>query len=147
MHAITALPCRGAFCTCLLTDYSAHVSVLSGNAFKLRRDSCHCGQCRGLGAAAPRLMCLHIRKIGTWDQKGNPQKVGDRFYVFLPCMRPASFGAPAGFIAVTGLLGHHAVWAAGDGSLRSVGNRGSSTRPPVHAGANSPGLPCRQDVP
>ena len=60
--------------------------VPNSNALYLRRDSWHCGQWRVLGAAAPRLMCVLIHKIDTWDLKGDPS---DRFYLFLPRMRPA----------------------------------------------------------
>jgi hypothetical protein len=79
--------------------------------------------------------------------EGRPVEGADRLSVFLPCMRPASLVAPGGFIPATGLLGHHAALASGDGSLRSVGGRGGSTRPPVHAGADSPGLRSQQDAP
>lgn len=92
----------------------------SSNAFNLRRDSWRCGQYSVLGAAASRPMCVFIHKIDTWDLKGDPSKVADCFYLFLPRMRPALLGAPGGSIPVTALLGHHAAVASGDGSLRSV---------------------------
>ena len=92
-------------------------------------------------------MCVLIHKVDTADLKGDPSKVADRFYVFLHCMRPVSLGAPGGLIPVAVLFCHRVTVALDDGNLRSVGGRGGSTGPPVHAGADSPGLLWQQDVP
>src|SRR5690349_8082919 len=73
VHAVTTLPCRGAFCTFLLADYSPRL-VPSSNAFNLRSNSRHCVQCRVMGAAAQRMMCVLIHRIDTWDLKGDPSK-------------------------------------------------------------------------
>ena len=50
----------------------------SSNAVSVRRDSWHCGPCRGLRTAAPRLMCVPIQKIDPSDLKDVPSKVADR---------------------------------------------------------------------
>jgi len=91
--------------------------------------------------------CVLSHKIETVDLKSAPSKMAGRFYLLLHCMHPASLGAPGGFIPISALLAHRVTAASDDGSLRSVGGRGGSTRPPMHASADSPGLRWHQNVP
>lgn len=92
-------------------------------------------------------LCVLSHKIETVDLKSAPSKMAGRFYLLLHCIHLASLDAPGGFIPISALLAHSVTAASDDGSLRYVGGSGGSTRPPMHASADSPGLRWHQNVP